>query len=381
MTFVYIITVIAIVHALFLLYYVYRDEALEVYSWTPWTEKDYVLFKKATGNNKAVKIRLLINWILWPFLLLYILVMPIIFLFKLPDILKEYDGEITYSKDGKKLLKVADNCRRVNVKKGVEIIAEGAFDSTRVRHIHLPRTIRILEPDALLRSHYLESINLPDSIDKIGRSAFHFSGSMGKGLKKIILPKHLHILGENAFYGCSKLEKLTIRGDFMWKQSWMDNNPFYYTTSLAIIKNSNPNFRVQDGMLMSADRKILFRCVNDNKQIVIKDGVETIAQGAFCGRDKMERVYFPLSLKTICKDAFRGCRSIDNVELPEGVLSIGIESFSFCKNLKAMTLPSSLKKIGKNAFELSENVNFIFPKDREKEFHKMIKDGQYGLPF
>ena len=69
------------------------------------------------------------------------------------------------------------------------------------------------------------------------------------------------------------------------------------------------------------------------------------------------------------------------VELPEGVLSIGIESFSFCKNLKAMTLPSSLKKIGKNAFELSENVNFIFPKDREKEFHKMIKDGQYGLPF
>ena len=87
MTFVYIITVIAIVHALFLLYYVYRDEALEVYSWTPWTEKDYVLFKKATGNNKAVKIRLLINWILWPFLLLYILVMPIIFLFKLPDIL------------------------------------------------------------------------------------------------------------------------------------------------------------------------------------------------------------------------------------------------------------------------------------------------------
>ena len=167
----------------------------------------------------------------------------------------------------------------------------------------------------------------------------------------------------------------------MWKQSWMDNNPFYYTTSLAIIKNSNPNFRVQDGMLMSADRKILFRCVNDNKQIVIKDGVETIAQGAFCGRDKMERVYFPLSLKTICKDAFRGCRSIDNVELPEGVLSIGIESFSFCKNLKAMTLPSSLKKIGKNAFELSENVNFIFPKDREKEFHKMIKDGQYGLPF
>lgn len=102
MTFVYIIIVITIVHAIFLLYPVYRDEALDVYSWTPWTEHEYVLFKKVTGNNKAVKIRFLINWLIWPFLLLFILVMPIIFLFKLPGILKEYNGEIIYSKDGKK---------------------------------------------------------------------------------------------------------------------------------------------------------------------------------------------------------------------------------------------------------------------------------------
>ena len=94
MEFVYIIILITIVHVIFLLYPVYRDEALDVYSWTPWTEHEYELFKKVTGNNKAVKIRLLINWFIWPFLLLFILVMPIVFLFKLPCILKEYDGEI-----------------------------------------------------------------------------------------------------------------------------------------------------------------------------------------------------------------------------------------------------------------------------------------------
>ena len=44
----YIICSIAVVHTLFLLYPVYRDEALDIYSWKPWTEKDYVLFKSVT---------------------------------------------------------------------------------------------------------------------------------------------------------------------------------------------------------------------------------------------------------------------------------------------------------------------------------------------
>lgn len=382
MKFVYIIILITIVHAIFLLYPVYRDEALDVYSWTPWTEHEYVLFKKVTGNNKAVKIRLLINWFIWPFLLLFILVMPIVFLFKLPCILKEYDGEIIYSNDGKKLLKVADNCKRVKVRKGVEVIASKAFDSTRVTHVKLPDTVKILKPSALLRAHYLESINLPDSIIKIDRYAFRFCGGSGKGLKEIVLPKHLHNLGENAFYGCEKLVKLVIRGDFRWEHSWLENNPFYYTEKLSVIKNSNPNFKVEDGMLMSADGKILFRCVNDNKRIVINDGVETIAQGAFCGRDRMEQIFLPNSLRIICKDAFRGCHNIDNVEIPKGVLSIGVESFSFCWNLKTLILPSSLREIGYCAFEHSDHLtNLIYPKDREDEFKKMIKDGKYDLPF
>lgn len=382
MILIFIILVIAIVHALFLLYPVYRDEAWDVYAWTPWTEKNYALFKKVTGNNKQVRIRLLINWILWPFLILYILVMPIVFLYKLPGILKEYDGEITYSKDGKTLLKVADNCRRVKVKNGVEVIAREAFDSTRVKHIYLPNTVKILEPNALLRAHYLERINLPDSITKIDRYAFHFCGGFGKGLKRIVLPKHLHYLGEDAFYGCDKLEKMNIRGDFMWQQSWLKNNPFSYIKSLVDIKNSNPNFKVEKGMLMSSDSKILFRCVNEGKRVVVKDGVETIAQGAFCGRNRMEEVILPTSLKKICIEAFSGCQLIDNVVLPEGVEYIGFESFSFCQSLKTMTLPTSLNTIEWCAFEHSDHLqNFVLPNGMEDVFKKMIDDAKYNLPF
>lgn len=382
MTLINIFVGIAIIHALFLLYPVYRDEALDVYTWTPWTEKNYALFRKVTGNNKKVRARLLINWILWPFLFLFILVMPVVFLFRLQGILKEYDGEVTYSKDGKVLLKVADNCRRVKVRKGVEVIESFAFDGTRVEYVKLPNTVKILKPYAFLRAYYLKSINLPDSLVKIGKYAFQYCGGLGEGIKRIVLPNYLQFLDEDAFYGCDELEKLTIRGNFMWKQSWLDNNPFYYTKALAVIKNTNPNFKVEKGMLMSADGKILFRCVNEGKRVVVKDGIETIAQGAFCGRNRMEEVVLPTSLRTICIYAFSGCQLIDNVVIPEGVEYIGIESFSFCPNLKTITLPTSLKTIVCGAFDHSDHLqNFVYPKGMEDEFKKMVDDAKYDLPF
>jgi hypothetical protein len=168
----------------------------------------------------------------------------------------------------------------------------------------------------------------------------------------------------------------------MWEQEWMNFNPFYYTEKLSVIKNSNPNFIAVDGMLMSADRKILFRCVNDDKEIVVKDGVETIAQGAFCGRGKMEKVILPGSLMKICNDAFSGCHSIDNIVIPEGVSSIGVGSFEFCRNLKTMKLPSSLKEIGPGAFEHSDKLqNFIYPEDMEEQFNKMMEGAMCDLPF
>ena len=382
MILIYCLVGIVMIHILFLFFPIYREEVLDVYLWTPWTDDKYVLFRKAIGGHEAVKIRLLTNWLSWPFRLAYILVLPIVFLFKLPDMLKEYDGEISYSKDGKTLIKVAGNCRRVKVKKGVEVIASRAFDSTRVIHVKLPDTVKILEPDALLRAHCLESINLPDSIIKIDRFAFRFCGGLGKGLKKVTLPKHLHYLGVSAFYGCNKLEKLVIRGDFMWERSWLEDNPFFCTDSLSVIQSSNPNFKVEDGMLMSADGKILFRCVNDNKKVVVKDGIETIAQGAFCERNRMEEVILPTSLRTICNCAFDGCHEIDNVELPEGTESIGVGSFSFCWNLKTMTLPASLKKIAPAAFEHSDHLqNFIYPKGMEDKFKEMINDEKWVCPF
>ncbi len=78
MILIYILVGVVIIHALFLLS-LYRDETLDVHTWTPWTEKEYALLRRAAGNNKAVRFRLLMNWIQWPFRLLFVVVMPVVF--------------------------------------------------------------------------------------------------------------------------------------------------------------------------------------------------------------------------------------------------------------------------------------------------------------
>ena len=68
--------------------------------------------------------------------------------------------------------------------------------------------------------------------------------------------------------------------------------------------------------------------------------------------------------------------------LPEGVESICIDSFSNCRNLKTMTLPTTLKNIEWGAFNNSNLLkSYIYPKEKEEEFKKMISETKYELPF
>ena len=285
-----------------------------------------------------------------------------------------------YSKDRKKLLRAPYTDEVVKVSEGTEIIAQGAFEDCAVRWIELPNSIRLLDACAIMRANSLEGITLPDSIEEIGKSAFLYS-AQDLGIEELTLPKNLHRLGAGAFYGCN-IKKLTVQGDFKWEDDWLNDNPFYYIDGLSAIENANPNFSVADGMMLSADGKILFRCVNDSTKIIVPEGTEIIAQGAFYDRRLMETVVLPNSLKTICRDAFSRCSMLDDVILPEGTEMIGWEAFCLCSNLKRITLPRSMKKIESGAFKMCNNLKeVVYPKGMKTKLRKMMENGMAEMPF
>ncbi|MGN0224587.1 MAG: leucine-rich repeat domain-containing protein [Prevotella sp.] len=86
---------------------------------------------------------------------------------------KTVDGAI-YTKDGKELVAVPDWSREnFSIAEGTEIIGEGCFwQFCRLRKIHIPSTVRIIESRAFDSCSSLKEICFPESLEEIGERTF-----------------------------------------------------------------------------------------------------------------------------------------------------------------------------------------------------------------
>ena len=86
---------------------------------------------------------------------------------------KTVDGVI-YTRDGKELVAVPDRSREdFSIAEGTEIIGEGCFwQFCRLRNIHIPSTVRIIESRAFDSCMSLKEISLPESLEEIGTRTF-----------------------------------------------------------------------------------------------------------------------------------------------------------------------------------------------------------------
>lgn len=360
MTALYIILGTALVHVAFLLNPYYRIECGDFYTELPWTERRYRLFRDALKEKKLARARLVENWLAWPLRILLTLAMPVLYLWDRNK--KGKAGEVHYSEDGKTLLKADQACRYVKARRGTETIASNAFDDTWAETILLPGTTKAIGDEAFIRTSRLRRIHLSDNIESIGAHVFAFCGDGGRegtGLREMALPRHLHFLGREAFYGC-QTERLTLRGDFTWTPEWIENgNPFGYLPRLKGMKSENPHFIVENEMLMSADRKIVFLCFSRNQTIVVPDGVEQIAQGALGLLAAARRIMLPETTWLIGERAFFGDTSLDDVVLPSRLKSLGSEAFGCCRSLRTVTFPMKTGRMGSRLFDSSDNLETI----------------------
>ena len=84
--------------------------------------------------------------------------------------------------------------------------------------------------------------------------------------------------------------------------------------------------------------------------VVIKNGVTTIGNGAFSWFSALESVTIPSSVTSIGEFAFGCCFALTSITIPDSVTSIGEYAF-YNTPLASLKLPSALKTIGSNAFE------------------------------
>lgn len=193
----------------------------------------------------------------------------------------------------------------------------------------------------------LETVVIPDSVTHIGNGAFQYCNN----LLSITIPENVQAIGEEVFDGCTNLNKMEI--------------------------SNNEYFLIENGALITADRKEMVYLAgdNDNKfilpdgveyirsyafsarnvnEIILNDDIETIGEYAFANCLDIKKITIPENVNTIGYRAFYQC-GLKEIDFSEGLVAIGEEVFYLCQ-LTRVTLPESIKEIGCMAFN---SMNFL----------------------
>ena len=132
----------------------------------------------------------------------------------------------------------------------------------------------------------------------------------------------------------------------------------YYDYPLSInllpfrisVEAGNNTFRVIDGLLINMDKHELVMAELGVYDVVIPEGVQTIACKAFEAK-RIHSVQFPSTIQTIGKCAFADCPNLKSISLPDTIKEIGESAFDYCINLSEVKLPTGLDKIKLSTFD------------------------------
>ena len=186
-----------------------------------------------------------------------------------------------------------------------------------------------------------ESLIIPGELDgrvvtDIGDWAFSWCES----LTSIEIPDSVSKIGTNPFMGCDNLREFYISPDSEY---------------LAVI----------DGILYNKQDKglVCYPCAKQDLSFVIPSGIEVIGDYAFFVCSSLTSIEIPDTVTKIGDSAFSWCESLTSIEIPDTVTSIGDWAFSWCESLTSIEIPDTVTSIGEGAFSGCDNLTLTVPRD------------------
>ena len=224
-------------------------------------------------------------------------------------------------------------------------IAEKAFRNCEMKSVKIPSSVTVIETYAFYGCINLTEIIIPEGVVSIGDRAFESCYRA----TDVSIPASVTSIGELAFTLCSAIEKITVA----------ENNTAYQSI---------------DGSLYTKDGTTLIQYAIQKTamELVIPDGVTTIARAALATSPNLTSITLPDSLTSIGIAAFYWCTNLESIKIPDGVSVISKSAFYGCYALEkvelgnvtkiedsafsqcpltSLTLPNGLLSIGEGAFD------------------------------
>lgn len=275
------------------------------------------------------------------------------------------------------------NIEKLNIGNGITYIGKYSFNGLmNIQEVTIPNTVEIIGNDSFDNCGSLRIVNIPPSVKKIENAAFgsyaykhldevniqdleawliiNFVSSSsnpagisksfklnGEELTTIVIPEHITELKAFVFYNCSNIENFTTNGQVNGiHDSSLIGTKWYNNQSDGVIYFDKVLYDYKGEMPVST-------------QIVVKDGIETIAKETFKNEEVLEAITLPNTLKTIEQSAFMSCSGLKMIEFPESLQHIASLAFCGCTSLEGINIPSSIEIIEESAFAECSNLQNI----------------------
>jgi len=222
-------------------------------------------------------------------------------------------------------------------------------------------------------------------------------------LTTVIIGDNVTLIPSSAFYGCSGLTSITIPDSVtrigmsaFSGTAWYKNQPdgLVYAGKVAYkykgTMPENTSIILKDGTKSIVDTA--FRNCRGLTSITIPDGVTSIGDYAFYGCSGLTSVTIGIGVTSIGDNAFSFCSRLTSISIPNSVTSIGDDAFSFCSKLTSISIPNSVTRIGMNAFSGTAwynnqpdglvyvgKVAYMYKGTRPANSSIILKDGTKGI--
>lgn len=190
-----------------------------------------------------------------------------------------------------------------------------------------------------------EEIIIPESVKTIDKLAFYSCTNL-----KNLTIKGAETIGESAFALCDALENITISGNCKEIQG---DEPFISCQNLQSINVTDGDgaYCSENGVLYNKEKTILlaYPASKPDKEFKVPDGVKEISISAFCNNNFLEKADLS-GVERICAYAFEGSKSLSEAELSDSLKSVEIYAFADCPEMKSIRVPASADEISDYAF-------------------------------